>query len=165
MTAISLNMNDASSERPVRRRSKGNKASPAARQDGRSPGEQDTFQDPEAEARLREYLGLFEQLFMSFREQVSECVGDGAEGILLRAEERVRSRLPDFDLSFSDPSTALQVLDLLEAASKEAPFLRRSRLREAALSLVADLYTRHYELLERFLGVEALEQFYYRMKK
>jgi hypothetical protein len=169
MPPISLGTGEPSSSRRKGKRDKDGEALATAgdvlRAGTPASDQSDTIRDPEQETRLKECLGLFELLFLSFRDEVWKIFGDSAEGILMRAEESVRSRLPDFDLSSSDPEKAVQVLDLFETVVKTAPFFKRSRLREVSLALVSELYTRNYELLEEFRGVEPLEQFYYRLKK
>ena len=43
--------------------------------------------------------------------------------------------------------------------------MKRSRLRQAALTLVADLYNKQYEILEKNHAIDRVEQFYYKLKK
>jgi hypothetical protein len=112
-----------------------------------------------------QYLLLLEGLFVSFREQAGRSFGQKGPEMISRAEETLRSRSPDFALDFSDPAAALSVLDLIEVVVADAPFFRRARLRQSVITLVADLYSAHFDLLERYQATAKLEQFYYRLKK
>jgi hypothetical protein len=114
---------------------------------------------------LQQYLALISSLFSSFRRQVSAICGDKGEAIISRAEERVREGLPGFDFNALDQQGALSLLDLIETIIKYASMFKRSRLRQAALTQVSELYTRHYALLEEVHATETLEQFYYRLAK
>jgi hypothetical protein len=62
-------------------------------------------------------------------------------------------------------NTAPLVLDLIESVIQEASLLKRAKLRAAALALIADLYNKQYELLERHKAIDKVEQVYYRMKR
>jgi hypothetical protein len=111
------------------------------------------------------FIRLFERLFRSFRQQVFECYGDKCEAVIADAERKVRFLTPEFDLHPLNNETAVVVLDLVETIANDAPFFKKSKLREAALTLVADLYNKQYELLERQHAIEKVEQFYYRLKR
>lgn len=112
-----------------------------------------------------DYVRLFERLFRSFRQQIFDCYGDRSEAVIAEAERKVRFLTPEFDLRSLTDETAIVVLDLVEAIANDAPFFKRSKLREAALTLVADLYNKQYELLEQHRAIERVEQFYYRLKR
>ena len=108
---------------------------------------------------------LFERLFRSFRQQIFDCYGDRCEAVIAEAERKVRFLTPEFDLHSLNNETAIVMLDLVETIANDAPFFKKSKLREAALTLVADLYNKQYELLERHRAIEKVEQFYYRLKR
>jgi hypothetical protein len=112
-----------------------------------------------------DYVKLFERLFRSFRQQIFDCYGDRSETIIIEAERKVRFLTPEFDLRSLNDDTAIVMLDLVETIANDAPFFKRSKLREAALTLVADLYNKQYELLERRRAIEKVEQFYYSLKR
>lgn len=111
------------------------------------------------------YVKLFERLFRSFRQQIFDCYGDRSEAVIAEAERKVRFLTPEFDLRSLSNDTAIVTLDLVETITNDAPFFKKSKLREAALTLVADLYNKQYELLERHRAIEKVEQFYYRLKR
>lgn len=112
-----------------------------------------------------DYIKLFERLFRSFRQQIFDCYGDKYEAVIADAERKVRFLTPEFDLRSLSNDTAIVTLDLVETITNDAPFFKKSKLREAALTLVADLYNKQYELLERHRAIEKVEQFYYRLKR
>jgi len=112
-----------------------------------------------------DYIRLFERLFRSFRQQIFDCYGDKSEAVIAEAERKVRFLTPEFDLRSLNNETAIVMLDLVETIANDAPFFKRSKLREAALTLVADLYNKQYELLEQRRVIDKVEQFYYRLKR
>jgi hypothetical protein len=112
-----------------------------------------------------DYIKLFERMFRSFRQQMFDCYGDRSEAVIAEAERKVRFLTPEFDLRFLNNETAIVMLDLVETIVDDAPFFKRSRLRDAALTLVADLYNKHYELLENHRAIERVEQCYFRLKR
>jgi hypothetical protein len=116
-------------------------------------------------AKHQGYVKLFERLFRSFRQQIFDCYGDRSEAVIAEAERKVRFLTPEFDLRSLTEETAIVTLDLVEAIANNAPFFKRSKLRDAALTLVADLYNKQYELLEQHRAIEKVEQFYYRLKR
>ncbi len=63
------------------------------------------------------------------------------------------------------PATAAQTMDLIIEVVASAPFLKRSSLREFALLLIADIYDRHYDLLEARGLVDRVEQAYLKLKR
>jgi len=112
-----------------------------------------------------DYVRLFERLFRSFRQQIFDCYGDKCEDVIAEAERKVCFLAPEFDLRSLSEETAIVMLDLVENIANDAPFFKRSKLREAALTLVADLYNKQYEMLERHRVIEQVEQCYYRLKR
>jgi len=112
-----------------------------------------------------EYIRLFDRLFRSFRQQVFDVFGDKSESVIADAVRRGRFLTPEFDLQNLSDETAIIILDIIEHIANEAPFLKRPRLRQAALTLVADLYNKQYEILENNRVIDKVEQFYYKLKK
>ena len=112
-----------------------------------------------------EFVRLFERLFRSFRQQAYEVFGHKCDAVIAEAERKTRFLNPDFDLQALNETTATLVLDIIEIAAVAASFMKRSRLRQAALTLVADLYNKQYELLEKNRAIDKVEQFYYKLKK
>ena len=117
------------------------------------------------EAYEQEFVRVLDRLYRSFRQHVYGCLGRKSESIIAKSERRLQLLNPEFSTGSLDESTAPLVLDLIDDVIKHAPWLRRSKLRSAALTLVADLFTKQYELLERYRAVDKVEQIYYRMKK
>jgi hypothetical protein len=105
-----------------------------------------------------------ERLIRSFRQQVVDLCAQRAESIFAIAEKKARVLNPDFDQRSLTDDTAIIVLELIEEMVKQAPLLKRSKLRETASELVSDLYNKQYELLEEHKAVDAIEQCYYRLK-
>lgn len=114
---------------------------------------------------ISEFTRLFEQSFRSFCQQLSEVMGTRADEAIASAKRKIQAQSPDFRLESLSDETAASVIDLIELISVDAPFLKRSRLRQAALTLVADLYNKQYDLLEKHHAIEKVEQCYYRLKK
>jgi hypothetical protein len=112
-----------------------------------------------------EFVRLFERLFRSFRQQAFEVFGNKSDAVIAEAERKIRFLNPEFDLHALNETTATLVLDIIEITAVAASFMKRSRLRQAALTLVADLYNKQYELLEKNRAIDKVEQFYYRLKK
>jgi hypothetical protein len=112
-----------------------------------------------------EYTKLLERLFRSFRQQVFDSFGEKSEVVIAAAERKIRFLAPEFDLHSLNENTAIHVLDLIETIAGGASFMKRSRLRQAALTLVADIYNKQYELFEQHRVIDKVEQFYYRLKK
>jgi hypothetical protein len=112
-----------------------------------------------------DYVRLFERLLRSYRQQVFDCFGSKSETIISEAEHKVRFLTPEFNLHDLKSETAIVVLDLVETLINDAPLFKKSKLRQAALTLVADVYNRHYELLEQHQAIDKVEQSYYRLKR
>jgi hypothetical protein len=113
----------------------------------------------------QEFVRVLDRLYRSFRQHTCGCVGRRSESIIAKSERRLQLLNPEFSTGSLDESTAPLVLDLIDDVIRHAPWLKRSKLRAAALTLVADLFTKQYELLERHKAVDKVEQIYYRMKK
>ena len=126
-----------------------------------SPETQPKDQQPDSS----EYIKLMERIFRSFHQQLLDSFGDKCDAVIADAERKVRLLTPEFDLHLLNENTAILVLDLIEGIAGRASFMKRSRLRQAALTLVADLYNKQYELLEKHRVIDKVEQCYYRLKK
>lgn len=122
-------------------------------------------QHNEPPPELSDYTKLFDRTFRSFRQQVFDSFGDKCDTVIAESERKLRILTPEFDLQLLNENTAILVLDLIEDIAGRASFMKRSRLRQAALTLVADLYNKQYELLEKHHVIDKVEQFYYRLKK
>ena len=108
---------------------------------------------------------LFEKVLRSFRIRLFEIVGPRAGEIVREGERNVRFLDPDFNLEELSEATAVSVLDVLEEAVRRAPLLKRARLRKLASALVADLYEKHFDVLEKARVLDKVEESYYRLKR
>jgi hypothetical protein len=111
-----------------------------------------------------ELVRLLERILRSFRLQAFEILGRKMERMVKRAEKEMRLLTPEFDTCDLQPSTALVVLDLISSIIRQAPMLKRARLKSIALVLIGDLYDKNLELLEQNSAVAQVEQCYYRLK-
>jgi len=112
-----------------------------------------------------EFVRLFERIFRSFRQVAYECLGDRWDTMISQAENQSRLLVPELDLGSLNEETAPTVLNVIEYIATEAPLLKRSRLRAAALTLIADIYNKQYELLEQENKIDLVEQIYFRLKR
>jgi hypothetical protein len=111
-----------------------------------------------------EYTMLFERLFRSFRQQSFEIFGPSLNSVIEKGEREVRFVNPDFRLGDLQEATAISTLDLVVEIVKSAPILKRSKLRTAALTLVADLYNKNYDILDTHKDLAKVEEFYCKLK-
>lgn len=116
------------------------------------------------EGNTNEYIRIYERLFRSFRQRAFECFGAKCEFVISQAESRVRFLIPEFDIHNLTDETVTCVLDLLVAVIENASFLKRSRLRQATITLISDLYNKQYLLLEQHQAIDKIEQLYYKLK-
>ncbi|MGD1045369.1 MAG: hypothetical protein ABR936_08600 [Bacteroidota bacterium] len=112
-----------------------------------------------------EIITLFERIFRSFRRVVYECLGEKGETIIAQAESQARLLHPDFSLSALTEANSIVILDVIESVIKNVTLLKRSRVRNAVVILVADAYNKQYDLLERTKALDRFEQFYYELKR
>ena len=112
-----------------------------------------------------EIITLFERIFRSFRRVVYECLGEKSETIIAQAESQARLLHPDFSLSALTEANSIVILDVIESVIKNVPLLKRSRVRNAVVILVADAYNKQYDLLEHTKALDRFEQFYYELKR
>jgi hypothetical protein len=111
-----------------------------------------------------EYTMLFERLFRSFRQQAFEVFGQDLNSVIENGERELCFLNPDFKLRSLEETTAVSTLDLVAEIVRHAPFLKRSKLRNAALTLVADLYNRNYDVLDSHRDLGKVEEFYCKLK-
>ncbi|MGA9116799.1 MAG: hypothetical protein WB626_08495 [Bacteroidota bacterium] len=130
-----------------------------------SPGAGPTESPTQREDPADPYLFAFRRLFRSFRREAFECLGGRCEEVMARAEQEVRLLEPGFNLLEPPPEAAPLLLSVMEGMVERAPLLKRGRLRQTARTLVADLYNKHYDLLERHNAVDRVEQSYVRLGK
>ena len=119
----------------------------------------------EKKEQQSEIITLFERIFRSFRRVVYECLGEKGETIIAQAESQARLLHPDFSLSALNEANSIVILDVIESVIKNVPLLKRSRVRNAVVILVADAYNKQYDLLERTKALDRFEQFYYELKR
>ena len=119
----------------------------------------------EKKEQQSEIITLFERIFRSFRRVVYECLGEKGETIIAQAESQARLLHPDFSLSALTETNSIVILDVIESVIKNVPLLKRSRVRNAVVILVADAYNKQYDLLERTKALDRFEQFYYELKR
>ncbi|MGD1045585.1 MAG: hypothetical protein ABR936_09705 [Bacteroidota bacterium] len=119
----------------------------------------------EKKEQQSEIITLFERIFRSFRRVVYECLGEKSETIIAQAESQARLLHPDFSLSALTEINAIVILDVIESVIKNVPLLKRSRVRNAVVILIADAYNKQYDLLERTKALDRFEQFYYELKR
>jgi hypothetical protein len=101
----------------------------------------------------------------SFRVKLFDQVGPEYDELMMEAERKVRFLEPEFDLENLTDQSAPAVLDLIQEIIRRAPFLKRSRLRKVAALLIADLYEKQYDLLDKARVLEKVEEAYYRLKR
>ena len=126
------------------------------------PKEKKTEEKRESQSEI---ITLFERIFRSFRRVVYECLGEKGETIIAQAESQTRLLHPDFSLSALTEQNAIVILDVIESVIKNVTLLKRSRVRNAVVILVADAYNKQYDLLERAKILDRFEQFYYELKR
>jgi len=68
------------------------------------------------------------------------------DACIAQAESQVKISYPEFNISALTETEAVHVLDVVEYVSKKVPLLKRSHVRNAVLSLIADVYNKQYEL-------------------
>lgn len=107
----------------------------------------------------------FERVFKSFRIKLFDLIGPRYDELVMEAERRVRFLQPEFDLNDLTDKSSPAVLELIEELVRRAPLLKRARLRKLAALLVADLYEKQYDLLEKAEVLQKVEEAYYRLKR
>jgi hypothetical protein len=108
---------------------------------------------------------LFEKVLRSFRIRLFEIVGSRQSDLIREGERKVRFLDPEFNLDELSEESAASVLDVIEEAVRRAPFFKRTRLRKIASMLVADLYEKHFDVLEKAGVLDKVEETYYRIKR
>ena len=112
-----------------------------------------------------EVIVLFDRFFRSYRRIIYDCMGEKGDACIALAESQVKISYPEFNISALTETEAVHVLDVVEYVSKKVPLLKRSHVRNAVLSLIAEVYNKQYELLERTKTLDRVEQFYYELKR
>ena len=121
---------------------------------------------PSASARVVSDVAIvFSDLLQAFRAHLEGICSSRFEQLYDHALRKARCSTPAFDPEQLTAESAPLVLEVIEQVCQDAPFMRRSRLRSAAQNLVADIYNKHYELLEKSGAIDRVEQFYYQLKK
>ena len=81
-----------------------------------------------------------------------------------KAEKKVQVSDPGFRLERLSGESASLVLQLMKTIVRKAPVLKRSQIRCMTITLVAEFYSTHYEVLERNNVLAAVEDFYRKLK-
>jgi hypothetical protein len=134
-------------------------------QEPQSPSQGSHFSPINQLSQDADFVNLFDRLLRSFRQQSCEHLGRKTEDAFTQAERHVSQLNPGFSLASLDAANAQIVLDLIEYLIERAPILKRNRLRQAASVLIANIYDKHYDILERNKAIDRLEQSYYRLKR
>jgi hypothetical protein len=111
---------------------------------------------------MAEHVKLFEELFRSFRETLTSICKGKSENLLARAHRKTGKLSPPPQQLTS--ASAADVLDIIESVVEDVPLLKRSKVKSAALELVAGLYNKHHELLENSGCIDRVEGTYYQLK-
>lgn len=142
---------------PATSSSRGNTASSAAKSPGGSAHVRD---EP-----IPEIAGLLQQLVDAFRTQTISILGKKGQVVFESCERELRKQAPQFRSDEIDDDTAILAVDLIDAVVREAPLLKRSKLRRITLALIADLYNKHFEVLNRRGLIPRVEEVYFAHKK
>lgn len=110
------------------------------------------------------HVQLFEEIFHSFVLKLSDICKGKSEQLIARAERKIGTGNAAPVAKQLTPATAASVLDLIESVVKDVPLLKRSKVKSAALELVAELYNKHHDLLESAGCIDRVEQSYYQLK-
>jgi len=116
-------------------------------------------------APIPEIAVLLQQLVDEFRTQSLSILGRKGQVVFESCERQLRKQAPQFSSDEIDDETAILAVDLIDAVVREAPLLKRSKLRGIALSLIADLYNKHFEVLNRRGFIPRVEEVYFTHKK
>jgi hypothetical protein len=128
-------------------------------------GTGDIHTDTLLEDEPSEYVHTMERLFRDFKKQAVDVLGLRLEPLVHAAVHNAHLVNPDFDSEGLQDQTAIAVLQVMEGVMKESPLLKRSKLKALILTLVADLYQKHYESLDRQAGaIDEVESLYARLK-
>jgi len=117
------------------------------------------------DASIPEIAGLLQQLVDEFRKQTMSILGRKGQVVFESCERQLRQQAPQFRSDEIDDETAVLALDLIDAVVREAPLLKRSKLRGIILPLIADLYNKHFEVLNRRGLIPRVEEIYFAHKK
>ncbi len=117
------------------------------------------------DARFPEIVVLLQQLVDEFRTQTMSILGRKGQVVFESCERQLRKQAPQFRSDEIDHETAILAIDLIDAVVREAPLLKRSKLRGITLTLIADLYNKHFEALNRHGLIPRVEEVYFAHKK
>ncbi|MGB6120441.1 MAG: hypothetical protein WBG80_00910 [Bacteroidota bacterium] len=106
----------------------------------------------------------FDILFRRFRKQASQLLGMKYHALEAKAEKEVQASEPGFRLERLSGESATLVLQVIQIIAKKAPILKRSHIRCMTITLVAEFYSAHYEVLEQNNVLTAVEDFYRKLK-
>jgi hypothetical protein len=106
----------------------------------------------------------FDILFRRFRRGASQLLGMKYHALEERAEKEVQATEPGFHLNRLSKESAPLVLQVMQIIAGKAPLLKRSEIRCMTLTLVAEFYSAHHEVLEENNQLVAVEDFYRRLK-
>lgn len=112
-----------------------------------------------------EFIRCFDRLFKSFRQQAFECYGDKGDSLISRGVKSVQYLYPNFDPGKLNEDTVLAILDVVESVIRSAGLFKRARLRQAAVTLISDLYNKQYDLLEKHNAIDKVEETYLKLRK
>jgi len=93
-----------------------------------------------------------------------EHLGKGYGEAIIKAEKNISLLAPEFDPQALTDETAPLIVEVVEEIVRNASFLKRPKLRRAAITLIADLYNKQYQILEENSAIDRIEQVYYRLK-
>ena len=116
-------------------------------------------------AQVPEIVGLLQQLVDDFRRQTMSILGSKGVLVFESCERQLRKQMSQFRSDEIDDETALLAVDLIDAVVRAAPLLKRSKLRGITLTLIADLYNKHFEVLNRHGLIPRVEEVYFTHKK
>ena len=118
----------------------------------------------EEEKKDPEFVRLFERMLRSFRQLAFECFGAKLDTVIGRAIKTIRLFNPGFDPSALTPATAPLVINLIDEVVRQASLLKRQKIKNGALTLIADVYEKNFEVLEKNGAIDEVELFYYKLK-
>jgi hypothetical protein len=134
------------------------------------PGVKDDVASPATMSRdgneqAPEIVDLLQQLGNEFRKQCVSILGARGQVVFESCERQLREDIPAFRSDEMSSDTAVLVFDLIDAVVQSAPLFKRSKLRGVTLALLADLYNKHFDELNRYGFVARVEEIYFTHKK
>ena len=120
---------------------------------------------PKGSAEVPEIVKLLQQLVDEFRRQTMSILGGKGQFVFESCERQLRNQMPQFRSDEIDDKSAVLVIDLIDAVVRAAPLLKRSKIRSVTLALIADLYNKHFEVLNRRGFIPRVEEVYFTHKR